>query len=300
MQTLKKVMNVLGIIATGLLSIFLVVFLVATPVMSAATSFFKTKNIHKVLASVDYTQLLAAQIDTGKLSEIPSIGGDLVEQLMNTEMMEDVIEVCVENVFSVLEGDAIKDGLTAEDIQVIGEEHIEELSGVLQGYLGEDLKLPEKVIKEMTIQILQEYSGFIAEVLPSAEDLGLDEKTIEVVTNLRNGTYFWCVFGAAVLLTVLVVLFQFKRFRGFMWVGIGYGISAIISIVLSVVIRGLDVSHIMGEVTLGTSIVQAMTGLVATEMLKGTVILAVLGIVFILVSVVGKKVLEKKKAAVAA
>lgn len=297
MQTLKKVMNIFGIIAASILSVFLVITLVATPVISASSSFFQARNIRKVLTSIDYSKLVTSEMGIDSTEGIPALGNSLVEQLMDTEMMEEVIEMCINNVFDVMEGKSEKDGLTTEDIQAVSEKHLDELEGILKGYLGDTLSLPDETLKKMARQIAKEYSGLIAQILPSTEELGFNSDVINLISNLRNGTYFWITFVMAVVLTILVMLCQVMKFKGFMWISIGYYVAAVSSFILSFVIKAFDVSLLIGDVSIGVSIAQAMNGIIATEMLKGAGIMALLGIIFTVVFVVGRKMFRNKNAA---
>ena len=166
MEAFKKVMNVFGIIAAGILSIFLVVSLVAVPVISAATSFFEARNIKKVLSGIDYSQMIMGEMSSGESAELTIAGNELMQQLMDTEMMEDIIQLCVDNVFAVMDGESGVEKFTAVDIQMIGEEHLDELAEILKQYVKIDINvnLSYEFYRNTARNIMAEYAVQIAQI----------------------------------------------------------------------------------------------------------------------------------------
>lgn len=293
MKIFKKVMNVIGIIMASLLSILLVIGLMAVPVVSAVSSFFKTENIQKILADIDYTQLIAEEINLDS-EDFPELGADVINQLMETEMVEEIIATCVDNIFAILEGEEAKDGLTAEDIQAIAEKHLDELVVILKGYIGDSLPLSDETFTEMARLLVKDFSGIIAEQIPTPEDLGLNAEVISLITNLRNGTYTIMILAVAAVFTVAVLLCQVMRFKGFMWLGVDYCVAAVGSLVLSFVVKTMDLSSLLGDVAFADAILPPIVEIISKELLKGAGILAIIGIVFIIVFVVGRVILKKK------
>ena len=115
MKTFKIIMNVFGIIGASFLSILLVIVLIATPMVSAVTAFFQGENISKIVTSVDYTEIIAAEMDMSEIGATQQAEIELFDELMNSEMMKDIIELCVDNIFAVMDGTAENDGITAEE-----------------------------------------------------------------------------------------------------------------------------------------------------------------------------------------
>ena len=293
MKSDKKIINILGIITAAVLSIILVILLVALPMVSAATSFFKAKNIHKVIADIDYSQIITSEMGVGE-GEIPALGNDLMNELMKTEMMKEIVEIYVDNIFEVMEGESEDTGFTADEIMAIANRHIDELAEILKAYIGTSIPLTDKTLKEMTRLVAKEYSATIAEMIPTAEDLGLDSEVLNIIMKLRNGTYFGIVLGVAIGLTLAVMLCQVMKFKGFMWIGIDYLLAAVLSLTASFIVKGLDLTTLLGDGSIGVKFLSSMTGFALTEMQKGAGILALLGIIFVGVFVFGRKFLKKK------
>lgn len=294
MKSSKKVINILGVIGAVLFSILLVILLVLTPVVSAGTSFFRAKNIHKVITSVDYSQIIMFKLGEESTEEIPALGNELMNQLMETEMMKEIVEMCVDNVFKVIEGDSDEENITADEIMTVADRHIDELKEILKGYIGNTIPLTDEILEEMTRLVVKEYSVMVADMIPTAEDLGLDSEVLNVILNLRNGTYFWIVFGIVAGLTILVFLCQIARFKGFLWIGVDYFVATVLSTVASIVMKNLDLVMLSGEGTIGATVLSAMQEIISSEMQKGAGVLAILGVVFITVFVVRKKMIRKK------
>lgn len=294
MKVFKIIMNIFGIIAASFLSILLVIILMATPLISAVSAFFEGENIHKILSGIDYAKIIEAEIGEKEFSGETELETEIINDLMESDMMKDVVKLCVDNIFEVVDGNTGADKVTAEDITEIAKEHMDELKKILKDNLASDIPLTDEILEEMTRAAVEEYSVQIAEMMPTAEDIGLNRDVLNVISNLRNGTYFWIAFAVAAGLTLLVMLCQVMRFKGFMWIGIDYLVAAIGTVILAFSIKVTDFATLIGEKLIGNSVLSTVTGIISKEMLIGAGILAGSGILFIVVFVVGRKLLKKK------
>ncbi len=297
MKTFKIIMNVFGIIGASFLSILLVIVLMATSMVSAVTAFFQGENISKIVTSVDYTEIITAEMDMSEIGDMQEAEIEMFNELMNSEMMKEIIELCVDNIFAAMDGTAKNDAITADDIKDIAEDHMDELKEIVKTYIGDTIPLTEETLDEMTTSLVDECAVDIAEMMPTAEDIGLDDDVLNVIVNLKNGTYFWIVFGVAAGLTILVMLCQVMRFKGFMWIGVDYLVAAVFTLISSFVMKAIDLSVLLGDEIGVASIFSAATGIIFSEMLKCAGIMALLGVLFIVVFIVGRKLLKKNKAA---
>ncbi len=294
MKSSKKVINILGVIGAILFSILLVILLVVTPAVSAGTSFFRAKNIHKVITSVDYSQIITSKLREESTEEIPTLGNELMNQLMETEMMKEIVEMCVDNIFSVIEGDSGKEGILADEIMEVANKHMDELTEILKAYIGNTIPLTDEILEEMTRLVVKEYSVMVADMIPTAEDLGLDSEVLNLILNLRNGTYFWIVFGIVAGLTILVFLCQIKKLKGFLWIGVDYFLAAVFTFVSAFVVKASDLSMLFDKELFGVSIFSTITEIIFTKMIKGASIMALFGVVFMAVFVIRRKLLKVK------
>ena len=283
MKAFKIIMNILGIIAASFLSIFLIASLVTIPVVSAGSSFFSGKNVYKLLVGLDYTDI----VESGMNNE----EGTFLNKVMDTDMAQEIIEMCADNIFSVMEGN--ENAITEEDIKEVFLNHKDEFQDILKSYADDSIPLTEEILEEMTKEAMDEYAVVVADMMPTPDDIGIDSETLNFISNLRSGTYFWIVFAVAAALTVLVMLCQVMRFKGFMWIGIDYVLAALFSLVLSFWVKVIDLGRLLGEVGLGADLLATITDILSAEMLKVSGIMGALGIVFIVVFIVGRKLMKK-------
>ena len=295
MKIFKKLMNVLGIIAAAILSILLIITLIMTFTLSSVEGFFEGENIHKILADVDFTTLIENEMGTIELSGGTEKEAQIIEDLMDSEMMDEVVTLCIDHIFEEIENTNNVNPITAQHISDIAYDHMDELQKIVKSNLGEEIPLTKEILDEMTESLIEEYSVKVADMIPTVEDFGLDKETLQIINNLKNGTYFMIALGGAVILTIVVMLCQVMRFKGFMWIGVDYLVSAIGSLVLAIILKsGNLVSHVMiGE--MGASVLESSAEIICDGLLKGSLILAGLGIIFIIVFAVGRTVIKKKK-----
>ena len=287
MKTFKIIMNVFGIIGASILSIFLVLALAATSFVYAASSFFQGENIFKIIASVDYSAIISSEMD--------EIDGEIVNELMQSEMMEEIVDLCVENIFDAIEENDINRTVSPDDVEDIMEEHEDDIKKMVEEYVGDTIPLTEEILDEMTDALIQEYSIEIAESLPTVYDLGLDKDTLNIIMNLKNGTYFKTALAIAVVLTILVMLCQVMRFKGFMWIGVDYLVASVLTLISSAVIKTINLGELLDVDALAYPVLNTITGIIASDIVKGVIIMAVSGVVFIVVFIVGRKLLKNKK-----
>ena len=115
------------------------------------------------------------------------------------------------------------------------------------------------------------------------------------IMNLKNGTYFKTALAIAVVLTILVMLCQVMRFKGFMWIGVDYLVASVLTLISSAVIKTINLGELLDVDALAYPVLNTITGIIASDIVKGVIIMAVSGVVFIVVFIVGRKLLKNKK-----
>ena len=232
---------------------------------------------------LDYTDIVDSGLDNEE--------GTFINQVMDTDMAQEIIEMCADNIFSVMEGN--ENTVTEEDIKEVFMNHKDEFQDILKSYADDSIPLTEEILEEMTKEAMDEYAIVVANMMPTPEDIGIDSETLNFISNLRNGTYFWIVFAMAATLTVLVMLCQVMRFKGFMWIGVDYVLAALFSLVLSFWVKVIDLGRLIGEFGAEADLIATISDIISAEMLKVSGIMGVLGIVFIVVFIVGRKLMKK-------
>jgi len=290
MKAFKIIMNIFGIIGASILSVLLVIALTAMPIVSAATSFIQGENIHKIISSVDFSEIIASEMDLGGSGQ--SVEGEMINQLMQSEMMEELVDLCVENIFESVDKNQVS-VISPGDIEDIAKDHEDEIKDLIKEYVGDSIPLTEEVLDEMSDSLIQEYSVEIAEMLPTVEDLGLDKEILNVIMNLKNGTYFWIVFSIVAALTLIVMLCQVMRFKGFMWIGVDYLVASVFTLISFFAIKVIDLRTMFDLDISVSSVLDTIIGIISSEMLKCTGVIAGLGVVYIIIFIVGRKMWKK-------
>lgn len=277
----KKVLNTAGIIAAVLLSFILVAALIFMPFIYGGFSFLKTDHLYDVMTDLDYTELISGEIGWDN-ENLPDINGEIVNELLETEMAEEMIEVYVENLFHFLEGKEEKN-LTAREVEKIADKHLDELADVLKDYLGADFFLTEETYREMAKLLVKELSGTIEEMIPSYKELGFDDNVIRMITNFRKGTYFYMSLAVAVVLSILIFLCRMRRGKGCIYLGVDYCLSAVFTFILSCFVKSLDINMIFKGNTVMEVLFPYISGYLNRILLIWGGIISVIGIIFIVV-----------------
>ena len=293
MKVLKGIANVFGVLLALVLSLVLFATLIATPVVSAAGTFMQTDTLKKVVKNIDYTELFSEMEMMGDLSE-SGLDPELITTLMETGMVEDIVEIYADGVFDMLEGKTDEVVLSAETVNDILQKYLDDIVPIVKAMIPAEYPVPDETIRSMTSEMLKEYSGEIAGMLPAAEDLGLNTEVVMAVNMLRDGTVLWGVIGVVGVLSILILLCRFMRFKGFMWLGVVYLISGAITFLASMSM-GDAVKTVVAAAEPGVeAVVAPIVSIIAAEMMKGGGVLAGLAVLFILVFVVGRKLMKRR------
>ena len=293
MKVLKGIANVFGILLALVLSLVLFATLIATPVVSAAGTFMQTDTLKKVVKNIDYAELFKEMEITGDMSE-SGLDPELISTLMETGMVEEIVGIYADGVFDLLEGKTDEVVLSADTVNDILQKYLDDIVPIVKAMIPAEYPVPDETIRSMTSEMLKEYSGEIAGMLPAADDLGLNTEVVMAVNMLRNGTVLWGVIGVVGVLSVLIVACRFMRFKGFMWLGVVYILSGAITFLMSMSM-GDAVKAVVAATEPGVeAVVTPIVSIMAAELMKGAGVLAGLAVLFILVFVVGRKLMRRR------
>lgn len=294
MKIVKGIANILGILAALILSLPLTVMLLATPFVSAGSSFLQTESLQRVVDQLDFSELLRDSLEGETLE------GELLDELMETKFMEEVLALYVEDFFLALDGEGGQKHLTPDTFSQLLREHIDVLLPIMKGYIGINIPLPEKELASLVLSMLEAEAEDIIGMLPTMEDLGLDESVILAVKYLRQGTVLKAFIGAAVVLSIFIALCRCVGFKGFLWLGVVYFFSALIVCITALLARNFGAVLLNESVPEAEVVLESVLEVFTTEVLKGAGVLAGLAIGFILVFVLGRKIHKKENSVVKA
>jgi len=293
MKVLKGIANVFGILLALVLSLVLFVMLITTPLASAAGSFMQTETLKKVVKNIDYAELFSDMEIVGDMSET-GLDPEMIATLMESGMVEDIVELYADGVFDMLEGKTDEIALSAETVNGILQKYLDDIVPIVKAMIPAEYPVPDEMIRSMTSEMLKEYSGEITGMLPAAEDLGINREIVMAVNMLRDGTVLMGIIGVVGVLSILILLCRFVRFKGFMWLGVVYMIGGVISFLASMSM-GDAVKSVVAAAEPGLeAVITPITGIIAAEMMKGAGVLAGLAALFIIVFVVGRKIMRRR------
>lgn len=290
MNVFKKIMNVVGILLAIIVSLVLAVVLVAAPVVSGAASFFEAENLSKLVRSIDFNQLLFGD---GQLEQQLGEYGPLLETFSETEAMEEILDLYIADVLNSLKGSGEKQ-LTVAAVQEIIVAQMDEIMPVVKAQLGDVAALlPEEEIENYVVTYLESYGDTIISMFPSIEELGLSEDVLMGVRLLGEGKIVTIMLIAVAALSVLILLLRWGHFKGFMWLGVDYLLSAAVVFLASFGIGSAGALLVSVAGPMAELVAEPILSVLSAAMFKGAGICAALAVLFIIIFAVGRKLLQK-------
>lgn len=330
MLALKKIANGFGIILSTLLSIVLLVVLLAAPIVNAVCSFTEAKTIHKIIKDIDFVELVARHEELRDTLEKYGIDGQFLDGITETELVEQLVQAYIESLF---EG-KLFDPQVAEDIILAHKDEAISLFRRLAEEQGKNTAdiTDDEFFASILNAVHTEWEKIMS-ALPLAEDLGLTQeeydewaenhgwntKTLNaparlsesmtsaddasegeippgrIILYLRTGAPVRAVILAAAVLSVLILLLRWPRFQGFMWLAVDYLLAAVLLFACTGGVSSQGVQRMIPTEELLDLLLIPVISVFTDQMNRYGVILAVLGIVFIAVFVLGRLLLRTLK-----
>ena len=220
MSTGKKVLNVFGIIFAWLFSIILVVVLFVSPMTLSAMNVATPKNLAQIVGEMELPQLLDV------------VGEDLFDSeneemaaLLSTNTVQEIFDIYMTNVLSILDSDIAPQALTEETLQEIAHRNIDEFYQMALEQTPELGLLPEEEAKQQLETAIVEGLKEMTASLPTAEQLQemlTQDPTVDAALTALNAmnTAKLIFVGFVATLAVLVFLCRLWGFRGFRWLAV--------------------------------------------------------------------------------
>ena len=295
MKTFKAVMYDIGIIAATIVSMLMMISLVANTVLSCSSSFLKKDNVEEMIENIDYSEFIMAEIESSTDGNIQGLDNEVIEEILKTEMVDELLGLCVDSIYAEFEGKSSKEELSLKDIKRIGNKYSDEIEDLLKEHYEKSSTMSDEKIEQIVDNLIDKYSETIVEMAPTAETLGLTQESIDTVVSVQNGTYFWISCGVTAVLTLIVFLILLSKFKGLLWLGIDYFMVATGTLVTSFFTEGFVDTLAEGTVLKGIDIT-TVTDSISKNMLISSIVMYVLSVVFIVLFIVAK-VSKKKKLA---
>ncbi len=300
MKALKIIGNIFGILFAIIFSIALVIVLVAIPPVKSFSTIFQADTIQTMMVGVMSAEVIEPGSAMAEGLEDAGISEDIVQELMESDAVEDMLEVYLDDVFAASTGENMESSLTSEVLEDIVKDNKEDLIPLIEEYAN---VANEEEAEELLDMLVEEHSEDIIEMLPSVEDSKMTLTSSDneglfsagnIYRGLYNGAVIWIMIGVATVLCLLIFLCRKFKLQGFIWIGVSFGVAALLSAVVIMLAGNLNILMGMGfskaEHNLIGSIVPGLVG----AMVTATLVIAALAVVFIAAYIIGKACLKKK------
>lgn len=297
MKALKIVGNILGILLAIVFSIFTFASLVSSPVISTGTALLQPNTLQEILTEMDLSKQLESTLKESAPAELSELDTDFVNDLIGSELVGDILTLYTDNLLGILEDDRIE-SINQSQIHKLLEKHMPDLVTMVRSSLPEEVPVTDAEITNYAIATIEPALVSMVAELPDLEDMGVDETTITTIHMLYNGTLSKIFLGLITVLSLLIALLRFPRFKGFMWLGITYLLA---SVTLALASKQADtfidiLLPAEATDTLGFAL-EPIVNLIKNHMNTGARNIGICSMIFILIFIVGRILLSfgKKK-----
>lgn len=297
MKALKIIGNIFAILLAIILSLFTFASLVSTPVISTGTALLQPDTLQKVLTDMDLSKQLESTLKQSAPAELSELDVDFVNDLIGSDLMGDILELYIGNLMGVLEDDRME-SINQSQIHTLLEKHMPSLVAMVRKSLPEEVPVSDTEITDYTIATIEPALISMVSELPDLEDLGVDETALTIIHKLYDDTLVKLALGLIAVLSILVVLLRFPRFKGFLWLGITYLLASVILVLVSKQSDTFVDTLLPSEATdtLGFAL-EPILNQVKYHLNTGARNIAICAVVFILIFILGRILLSlgKKK-----
>ena len=295
MKVFKSIFNILGILLAFILSLFTISALIATPVASAVTSLLQPGTIQQVIQDMNLSEQLETVLKESAPEDLKDLDMQFIDDLMASELMNDILQLYIDNMVGILEEDRME-SINQQQIQTLLAEHTPDLVTMIRPYLPADIPLNDDEISKYANDMLEPALITMVSSLPSLEDMGIDDTALSIIHMLYNGTLLKLCFIFIIILSLLVFLCRFPGFKGFMWLGITYLLSAIVLFLATGNMEDL-VKNLLPKLAIDslTFAIDPVMTLFKTKITMYGRNIIILSIVFIVLFILGKLLIFGKK-----
>lgn len=231
MKAFKFILNFFGILLAIILSIITLGTLIITPIISSASSFLQTDTLHKMISDINLSDMFESYITESAPDSWDDLDVEFIDEFMSSELVKDIIDLYLNNLLGIVEQDRI-DSINQEQIDMLLNKHMPEMISIIRPRIPAELPVTDAEITQYATSALTPILVELVALLPTLEDLGLDSTTISILHMLHNGTLLRYTIYAVLILSLLIVLCRFPRFKGFGWLSVAYLLATLILFLL--------------------------------------------------------------------
>ncbi|MBQ7046023.1 MAG: hypothetical protein IJN65_05975 [Clostridia bacterium] len=306
MKAVKIILNVLGIITAVFLSIVLCVVLFASPVISAASSLTKPKTIHKIITSIDYSQLIPDD-ELDLENEMSEFGApaEVIDDIMKSKAVKDFIELYSKDAAAALSGKTGEKSLNRDALIKIANDNIEEIADIFMQMAPEEEfedHTPEEIKAKLKEELIAEVEQNADEIIASLPDVSEivteveDKSVITVIKYLQNGTFNLALWITILLFALAIYGCRWPKFKGFRWLSIVFSIGATVTIAERFLLNGAIIEKITASMDSEKMIVTPTLSIVTGQTTVLSIVFVVLAAAFMTAFVLLRVYTDKKNA----
>jgi len=238
MKACKNIFNISGIILAIFLSLFTFATLLTTPVVSTCTSLLQPQTIQQFLQNMNFSEQLENTLKESAPTDLQNLDVKFIDDLIASELMNDIMQLYIDNMIGLLEKNSVEN-ISQQQIQTLLVKHTPTLTTMIHPYLPKDIPLSDSDINNYAYAMLEPALLTLVTELPTLEDFGIDNTTLTLIHMLYSGTLLkYCILAIGIL-SLLIFLCRFPRFKGLMWLGVIYLLSAMILFLVSENVKAL-------------------------------------------------------------
>ncbi len=302
MKQQNKAVGVITAILATLLSIAFVLVTFATAVFGSVTSIAQPSNLANVVQTTDIAPMLGEVSEEGTFDlggvEVPV---ELVNEVMASEPVQEILSTYTESVSAVLTGKALPEGLTADKLRALADEHLDELVDMVGQHI--DLGAPKEEIVTEVKQMINENAEEMVASMPTpeqiVEQMDIPTETLSTMQLVFGPTVITVLIALCVVLALLILVCRLRRFGWMLWIGID---SIIVAVLVAVVGAGSGIALSMLQDQMGQAagVANSAVGVVTNQLWLAAAILLAVGVAGIVVCCVIRSNAKKKLALAAA
>lgn len=301
MKKQSTAVNVITAIIAAFLSVTLVVMCIIIPVYMSLTALVKPKQLVAMVQNIDYAQMVTENEGVQDAIEEFGIPADVVNELISSKAMGEVIGLYASDVSAMLEGKEVKGSLTVDALKSIVNDNIDEIIDIVKTAVGEDVdsNIDVEEIKKGITDAVNDYAEDIVSALPDVNELKVsfvESEGAAVITAILSSTVKIILIAFAVVLAGLIYLCRFRNFNALLWLGIDFGAAGIFLAAIAVFMGSGIVNALITDLaSINESVVNSVLSVYNGGIITALVIMLVLcallitGYVLLKIYVLNKK-----------
>ncbi len=282
---MRAFFNVLGIIASVLISVVLVAVLITAPIWQGVSGLLNPAVLEDLVGQIDLTEIAAADPDLLTDLADAGISQEDLEAVLHSNTFDEVVSVLAKDVLQAAQGGFTTTGLNAAALQGIVDRNRTEIVTLVKQLVPEAKLFTDAQLEQLVDNMLPALSVSIVSEIDTAMLEMQTELTAQGVAELlriaAGPTVMLVLVGVALVLAGLIFLCRRCRAESLIWLAVDSILASLPVLGLGFALKGSGVLSLLAaevpEATVAAPVIRA----VGTSVLVGGAVLLVLGVVLI-------------------